>query len=192
MTEENKDVVVDASASSEVKETKESIEKLNADLKEKQEEYKKLRDEGAEQEEVANKRRALEKTQEKIDALKNPERKEEVHKSKNGYEFSADDVFDLREAGYRKDTDEAIIIKKFIDAGFAKDVSEALSRPSVKAELEAIKAKSYAKSVLDENDEAGIKSSRKDIRERMKDGYVPTDKTEIKQAAASNIKDMGL
>jgi len=198
MTEEEQKAA-DAQAVAEAeaaKESKKADEKTAEELKaeaEKLEAENKTLKEGKKEEEIrANQERRLEKAKAKNESLKNGDDVEV--KSPNTDEIAVDDLVTLRMKGISKDSDEAKLLKQYVDAGIISDYETGLDDSGVKAKIEEIKTSRGAKEVIDENDKADFDlNTKKDtIAKYEASGDVPEDKVQREALAKANLEKMGL
>ena len=163
----------------EVKAAAEALEAENKTLKASAEEGDKL----------SNAQRRLEKATAKNEALKNPE-------TTQSDELSADDVYTLRDKGYALDSDEAkaLLELKALPRNADKTLAQVAETPAGKAELEAIKADSEAKDIVDENaDSEALLATKNEIKERFTKGdEVPQDPAQFNDLKKGLLDDFGL
>lgn len=174
----------------EKKDEDKTAEELKAEAEELERQIKE-RKEGASEEEIrTNMLRRKEKAAEKLERLKNGGDKE----TKQEGEIATRDLITLGQNNIEEGSEQAQILQKYVKAGICKDYKEALTHVGVKAELEAVKAKTTTKTVIDENDTDEVKlNTRKEIISNYEaSGEVPTDPKAQKEIAKHNLKKMGL
>lgn len=169
-----------------------TVEELKAEAEAAEAAYKAARGGVSEEELKANMIRRKEKAQEKLARLK--EEEEEDPKPRKAPEIAVEDLVTLEVKGIDKNSDEAKILKRYVDAGIVGNYKEAFNHVAVKAELEALGATRKAKAVIDENDteDVQLKSKKEIVDSYKRSGEVPTDKKAQEAIAKSNLKEMGL
>lgn len=168
-----------------------TAEELKAEAEELERQLKE-RKEGASEEEIrANMLRRKQKAAEKLDRLNKGEGDEPT---KQKGEIATRDLITLGQNGIEENSEQAKVLQKYVDAGIIKSYKEGFTHVGVKAELDAIKAKSTTKTVIDENDTDEVKlNTRKEIIANYEaSGEVPTDPAAQKEIAKNNLKKMGL
>jgi hypothetical protein len=133
----------------------------------------------------ANQLQRLKNAREKREAMTNG-----VQTDKSS-EFAVEDLVTLEVKGIDKNSDEAKLLKRYVDAGIVKTFKEAYNHVGVKAELEALAASKNAATVIDENDtEAVLKTKKEAIAQARASGEVPEDPEMRKALVEDNISRM--
>lgn len=165
-----------------------TVEELKAEAEAAEAAYKAKRGELSEEEIRQNQIRRRDKAREKAAELENGDT---TTKSKDG-EIDTRDLITLGKADIAEDSEKAKILKKYKDGGIIKSFAEGLTHPGIKAEFDALDAKSNAKTVVDENDspENRLKTKKEIVDSYKKSGEVPDDPELRKAIADSNLEGM--
>jgi hypothetical protein len=104
------------------------------------------------------------------------------------------DLITLGKHDISENSEKAKVLEKYKKGGIIKDYAEGLNHLGIKAEFDALDAKTSAKNVIDENDtdEVKVKTTKEIVNSYRNNGTVPTDKKAIKAIADDNLKQMGL
>lgn len=104
------------------------------------------------------------------------------------------DLITLGKNDISEDSEKAKILAKYKKGGIIKSYAEGLENIAIKAEFDAIDAKTKAKSVIDENDtdEVKVKTTKEVINSYRNTGEVPNDPKLVKAIADDNLKNMGI
>jgi len=149
---------------------------------------------GETEEEIkANYLRRAEKAREKLAKLGNEDGKPTTEARKDG-DIDTRDLITLGKHDIAEDSEEAKILAKYKAGGIIESYAKGLEHPGVKAELEALKAKSNAQTVANENDsdEVRLKTKKEAVNAYRASGEVPTDPEIQKAIVDDNLKQMNL
>lgn len=107
-------------------------------------------------------------------------------------EIAQADILTLAKQSFDIGSEEQQLLQKRVEQGVIASYAEGLSHAGVKAELEAIKAKSTAKTVIDENDdpETQMKTKKEVIAAAKASGQIPSDPALRKAIAEDNLNNM--
>jgi hypothetical protein len=107
-------------------------------------------------------------------------------------EIAQADILTLAKSDFELGSPEQILLQQRIDQGVIKTYAEGLQHVGVKAEIDAIKAKTSAKTVIDENDdpETKLKTKKEAIAHARATGEVPEDPTLRQALVDDNIANM--
>lgn len=163
-----------------------TVDELKAEAEAAEAAYKAARP-GEEDELKANMIRRRDKANEKLVKVTTP-----ANQPSN--DINARDLLAMDKAGIAEGSDEAKVLQKYVQSGIVKDYREALEHVGVKAELDVIRTKSTAKTVIDEsdNDDVRLGTEREIISNYEANGTVPSDKKGQQAIARHNLKKMGL
>lgn len=102
------------------------------------------------------------------------------------------DILTLAKSNFELGSPEQILLQQRIDQGVIKSYAEGLQHVGVKAEIEAIQAKTSAKTVINENDdpETKLKTKKEAIAHARATGEVPEDPTLRQALVEDNIANM--
>lgn len=103
------------------------------------------------------------------------------------------DLVTLGKFDINEDSEEALVLKQFKDAGLIKDYKSGIEDVAVKAKLEAIKADRIATEEVDKNsDEEAILSTKNDIIKNYQEtGDEPESDYEKEAVVESMLDDLG-
>lgn len=107
-------------------------------------------------------------------------------------EIAQADILTLAKSDFELGSPEQILLQQRIDQGVIKTYAEGLQHVGVKAEIEAITAKTSAKTVINENDdpETKLKTKKEAIAHARATGEVPEDPTLRQALVDDNIANM--
>lgn len=113
----------------------------------------------------------------------------EVNKSG---EIAQADILTLAKSDFELGSPEQILLQQRIDQGVIKTYAEGLQHVGVKAEIEAIQAKTSAKTVINENDdpETKLKTKKEAIAHARATGEVPEDPALRQALVEDNLSKM--
>ena len=169
-----------------------TVDELKAEAEAAEAAYKAAKGGVSEEELKANYLRRKEKAEEKLTRFKEGDVDEP--KPRKTHDMAVEDLVTLEVRGIDKDSAEAKVLKRYVEAGLIGNYKEGLNHVAVKAELEALGATNNAKTVIDENDteEVQLKSKKEIVSSYRTSGEVPTDKKAQEAIAKSNLAEMGL
>lgn len=172
-----------------------TYEELKAEAEAAEVAYKNAKGGISEDELKANMIRRRDKANERLTKIKNGD-VDDDDKPNNSRkpEIAVEDLVTLEVKGIDKNSEQAKILKRYVDAGIVKTYKEGLTHVAVKAELDALNADKDAKTVIDENDtpENQLKTKKEVIAGYKASGEVPKDPKLVKAIAEENLKDMSL
>jgi hypothetical protein len=171
-----------------------TAEELKAEAEAVEAEIKAIQEEKKDDELASNQARRLEKAREKLARLKSERAEVEDGDAPAKEDIKTRDLITLAKHDIPEDSEKAKILNKYKKGGIIKDFAEGLTHPGVKAEFDALDAKSNAKSVINENDSDDVKlKTRQEVIAQYKaSGEVPEDPALRKEIAEANLKEMGI
>lgn len=173
-----------------------SYEELKAEAEKLEAENKTLKQQKDEGEKTDNQKVRLQKAQEENERLKGNGESGEPAKpeAKQEQDIDPDDLYSLRDAGYKRDSEEAELLKTYKDAGLIGDYESGLEDSAVQAKLEEIKANREARDVVDENDQekVNLNTTQETISRYESSGDVPEDAHQRDKLAEANVDKMNL